>query len=184
MATFLLTLIFLLFPFTNQAVDILCLAASKNKLPPTSFVTAKINIKWKVAVYGITDPFQGFFTLFPGCCRGTTNYLFWTIGNNWHPGWQSRGRVQKRGLNEHEVWTDLPLDVISTARTKTHSWRTWGNSRCNYFCYTCSLSQKRHAYPDLSLHNSPQFTKNNVHWCYFLLFIKKLPNQYHTIKIY
>lgn len=41
-------------------------AASKNKLPPTLFVTAEINIKWKVSVYKITDPFQGFLTLFPG----------------------------------------------------------------------------------------------------------------------
>lgn len=51
-------------------------AASKNKLPPTLFVTAEINIKWKVSVYKTTDPFQGFLTLFPGWCWGTRNCCF------------------------------------------------------------------------------------------------------------
>lgn len=51
-------------------------AASKNKLPPTLFVTAEINIKWEVVVHGITDPFQGFYTLFPVYCWWTTNCLF------------------------------------------------------------------------------------------------------------
>lgn len=49
-------------------------AASKNKLPPTLFVTAEIKIKWKMSVYKITDAFQDFFTLFPGWCWGTRNF--------------------------------------------------------------------------------------------------------------
>lgn len=115
-------------------------AASKNKLPPTLFMTAEINIKWKVGVYKITDPFQGFFTLFLGYCCGTTNCLFLTIGTNWHPGWQSRGQAHKRSLNEHGAWTGLLLEVNSTEWTKTHSWRMWRNPHCNYFC---SLSKKK-----------------------------------------
>lgn len=55
---------------------------SKNKLPPTFFLTTEINIKWKVTVYRISDPFQGFFTLFPVCCWEITNCLFSAIGTN------------------------------------------------------------------------------------------------------
>ena len=152
-------------------------APSKSKLPPTLFMTAKINIKSRVAVYRVTDSFQDFFTLFPGCCCGTTNCLFWTIGTNWHAGWQSRGWAQRRYLNEHGAWTDLPLEVVSAARTKTQSWRTWGSSHCNYSCNTCSLSKKKGCIVELSCTALmvPSLQKKNVHSHPFLLVTQKKP---------